>query len=175
LLCTLYVFVSFFSSCTLCNWSLGCWVGTQINKNFNELLLLLCTSSSFTDHGGRAVWGVGRLRPLECWDRGFGSRSGHGRQCAFILCLCVSVLPLSGESGWNLSKIRIYISETNFHTLIRFMSSERKTERYGPLKKMSVALKRHSSEVHANQFVLLPCSYKCHVQQRMMCYTKGSS
>jgi hypothetical protein len=28
------VFVSFFSSCSLCNWPLGCWVTTQVNKNW---------------------------------------------------------------------------------------------------------------------------------------------
>jgi hypothetical protein len=33
-------------------------------------------------------------------------------------------------------------------------------ERHRPLKKMSIALERHFSEVWANQFVLLACSYK---------------
>jgi hypothetical protein len=40
---------------------------------------------------------------------------------------------------------------------------------------MSVALETHSSEVGTNQFVLLACSYKFHVQQCTMCYTKGSA
>jgi hypothetical protein len=39
------------------------------------------------------------------------------------------------------------------------------------MKKMSIALERHSSEVCANQLVLLACSYKFHVQHCTMCYT----
>jgi hypothetical protein len=45
----------------------------------------------------------------------------------------------------------------------------------GPLKKMSIALQRHSSKVRANKFMLLACSYKFHIQQCMMCYMRGST
>jgi hypothetical protein len=31
--------VCFFHSCSLCNWPLGCWVSTQINENWIELLI----------------------------------------------------------------------------------------------------------------------------------------
>jgi hypothetical protein len=52
---------------------------------------------------------------------------------SLFMCFCLwkvalwSAGPLSGESGWNVSKIKIYISETNFHTHIWCMSLERKT------------------------------------------------
>jgi hypothetical protein len=44
-----------------------------------------------TEHGGRAVSGMNRLRPLERWECGFESHSRHGCLCVFILCLCFSV------------------------------------------------------------------------------------
>ena len=38
--------------------------------------------------GGRAIYGV-RLRPLNCWDHGFESRSNHGcSSVEFVVC-CV--------------------------------------------------------------------------------------
>jgi hypothetical protein len=47
-------------------------------------------------------------------------------------------------------------------------------ERHGILKEMSIALKRHPSEVRSNQFVLLACiTYIFHVQQCTICYTKA--
>jgi hypothetical protein len=45
----------------------------------------------FADHGGRAVWGVNRLRPIKHWGCRFEFHSRHGCLCAFILCLCCSV------------------------------------------------------------------------------------
>jgi hypothetical protein len=62
-----------------------------------------------------------------------------------------------------------YGSQPPIRKSIRFWDKKLKTTgsllrvkspgRHGPLKKMSVALKKHSSEVRANQFVLLAYSY----------------
>jgi hypothetical protein len=41
------------------------------------------------DRSDRALSGMNRRRPLECWDRGFESHSRHGCLRAFILSLCL--------------------------------------------------------------------------------------
>jgi hypothetical protein len=43
------------------------------------------------DNGGRSVWGMNCLRPLEHWGRGFESQLRNGCLCAFILYLCCPV------------------------------------------------------------------------------------
>jgi hypothetical protein len=37
----------FFHSCSLGNWSLGCWVGTPISKNWTELNWIICIQQKF--------------------------------------------------------------------------------------------------------------------------------
>jgi hypothetical protein len=73
------------------------YVSMQLQCKLPDFCTLLVLTA---DHGGRAVWSMNCLRPLEHWGPGFESHSRHGYLCAFILCavLCVG----SGlATGWS--------------------------------------------------------------------------
>jgi hypothetical protein len=53
-----------------------------------SLDLLIFVSTNDADHSGCPVQVMKCLLPLNHWNRGFESRSGHGCLSAFLLCLC---------------------------------------------------------------------------------------
>jgi hypothetical protein len=76
----------------------------QINSINTFTSYLFKIHFNLADQSGRAVWGMNRLRPLEHWDRGFGSHSGHGcLYCVCLFCVCVVLCVSSGlATGWSL-------------------------------------------------------------------------
>jgi hypothetical protein len=52
-------------------------------------LFIAATNLTVADSAHRAVEGVG-LQPLNCWDRGFESRRGHGCLSLVSVACCVS-------------------------------------------------------------------------------------
>ena len=50
--------------------------------------LIPCSNIYIADANGRAVKGIG-LRPIDCWDRGFGSYRWYGCSSAVFVGFCV--------------------------------------------------------------------------------------
>jgi hypothetical protein len=99
-------FMTLFHPCKLCSSN----AKGKIIMNYQSIKMWKA------DHGGRAVWGMNCLRPLERWDRGFESYSRHECLCVRLFCAYVVLYVGNGiTTGWahvqgvlpNVCKIQI--------------------------------------------------------------------